>query len=168
MILSLGCIKRPFLDELLICKTEGATNRDQLTLCQQHSFLITHVNTEVNVLAERDAKLLAVTAAEERRHLATDPLYIAAEERRKQHLQDVAKEDKLLRAKAVKDAKFQAATIERDRVALLTPTEKRVDVAAKKLITSEKKRLRDENINTETAARRKRLEDAVDEDNMIV
>jgi hypothetical protein len=126
------------------------------------------VNTEVNVLAEREAKLLAVTAAEETRRLATDPLYIAAEERRKQHLQDIAKEDKLLRAQAVKDTKLQAATIERDRVALLTPTEKRAELAAKKLVASEKKRLRDENINTETAARRKRLEDAVDEDNMIV
>ena len=101
LFLSSGCIKRPFLDELLICKTEGATNRDQLTLRQQHRFLVTHVNTEVNVLAEREAKRLAAIAVEETRRLATDPLHIAAEERRKQHIQDVAKEDKLLYAQAV-------------------------------------------------------------------
>ncbi len=123
----------------MICKTEGATNRDQLNLCQQHSFLITHVNTEVNILPEREAKCLAVIAVKETRRLAMDPFYIAAEERRKQHVQDVAKEDKLLRAQAVKDAKLQAATAEKARVALLSPSEKRADVAAKKLAASEKK-----------------------------
>jgi len=57
LLIPTGRIESGFLDSLNICKTDGATERDDLTICRQHSFIVTHAKTVERVRREIAAKL---------------------------------------------------------------------------------------------------------------
>eukprot|EP01038_Epipyxis_sp_PR26KG_P014706 gene14706-19764_t len=89
-----GRLTSVFLDELNICKTPGATERDNLTWCRQQAFIVTHIDTNIRFEVSKQRKLDDANPViiEQRRQLAQD-------------LKKVASED----AKALKAATLKAA-----------------------------------------------------------
>ena len=116
-----GRLTSSFLDDLNICRTANATERDELTWCRQHAFIVTHVDTNARHQAAAQKKL-------------DDANPVIIEERR-QRLDDakrVARED----ARMMKEAATSLAkSIEKNRKASLT----REELAAENLVTNNAK-----------------------------
>jgi hypothetical protein len=109
-----------FLDELNICKTEGATVRDDLTWCRQHSFLVTHNDT-----------IQRHNEDTQRRMDDANPLIIAQRQQTQSDLRQIAKDD-------AKRAKVEAAAVakalEVQRKAALSPEERQMEKEAAEVI----------------------------------
>lgn len=92
-----GRISNEFLDSLNIATTEGAVNRDDLTLCRQDAQLITHVDTVARYVEYK-----------EKREVLADPVQVTLAAEMKKATTLLAREDKRVagveKRKALKDA----------------------------------------------------------------
>ena len=80
------------MDDLQICTTPDSTERDDLTICRQHAFIVTHANTNERYMAAAQKKLDDANPAiiEERRQHAEDLKRVAKEDERNSKAVDIA------------------------------------------------------------------------------
>lgn len=110
-----------FLDELEICRTPDATERDNLTWCRQQAFIVTHADTNIRFAAAKQKKIDDANPViiEERRQLAEDIKKVASENA------------KLLKAATLKAAKDAETARLLNRTANEIAEEKRLSDIAK-------------------------------------
>jgi hypothetical protein len=133
---SSGTLSEAFLDLHDICKTEGSTERDELTLCRRHALIVTHVDTLVQQRALAEARRVDKDPVLQAQRAATDATVkaMAAELKAAEKLRD---------ATAAAVVKAAARDSERDaekvRKAALTAEDKKAELAQKKEASAAKK-----------------------------
>ena len=139
-----GMISEEFLDELGIYSTPGSINRDMLTECRQHAFLVTH---QESIARHRETIL-------NRSKKQKDSSKDAEQKRRKA---DLAIVEKMQAAQARKLQKEIQRGIEKERFAALSPEEQKREREGARAAAVERRKLKEAEKQEKFEAARARL-----------